>query len=162
MDRPSTMSLWNVSLAALACVAAQDCVANSCSEETLSSVLLSPVVPVSLFSNPNGNALTPEETAEVRESVTKIRSTLGTVASLVSVRSPYVPSALEITIGANAKATGYAFSPKSYAVQTTKAGQVLVSFGTAPPTDVCKIFWFRVSIPPDSVKRESSIGQQAL
>lgn len=156
------MSLWNASLAAIVCVAAQNCFASSCSNETLSSVLLSPTVPVNLFSNPNGSALVPEEIDEIRESIAKIRSSLGTVSSMVSVRSPYLPSSLDITVGANAKATGYAFGLKSYAAETTKGGQVLVAFGTAPRAEVCKIFWVRVSIPPDNAKRGSPTSQQAL
>ncbi len=143
----------------MACMAAQDSVASSCSTETLSSILLSPEVPVDLFSNPKGGPLTLEEVDEVHASIGKIRASLGTISSLTRVRSPFVPRSLDITVGANAKATGYSFSPKDYSAETQKAGNVLVTFGTDPRADHCKVFWIRVSIPVDNLKREE---RQAL
>jgi hypothetical protein len=146
----------------MVCLAAQNCVASACSTETLSSVFLSATVPVDLFSNPDGGSLTPQEIDEVQASITKIRLSLGPISSMVSVGDRSLSRSLDITVGANAKATGYAFSPRSYAAGTTKAGQVVITFGTAPRSELCKIFWVRVSIPADSAKRELATHDQAL
>jgi hypothetical protein len=144
------------------CLAAQHCVASACSTETLSSVFLSPTVPVELFSNPNGDSLTSQEIDEVRASIAKIRLSLGPISSMVRVGNPYLSRSVDITVGANAKSTGYAFSPRSYAAGTTKAGQVVITFGTAPRSELCNIFWVRVSIPADNATRGNAVHDQAL
>jgi hypothetical protein len=162
MDTRQHLSLRHAGLAAMVCLAAHNCVADDCSTETLSSVFLSPTVPVDLFSNPNGSSLTPQEIDEVRASIGKIRLSLGPISSMVSVGNPYLSRSLDITVGANAKAAGYAFSPRSYAAGTTKAGQVVITFGTAPRSELCKIFWVRVSIPADSANRGNANHDQAL
>ncbi|MEJ1935040.1 hypothetical protein WDZ92_32990, partial [Nostoc sp. NIES-2111] len=162
MDIRQHLSLRHAGLAAMVCVAAQTTLANPCSTETLSSVFLSPTVPVDLFSNPNGNALTSEEIDEVRGSIAKIRSSLGPISSMVSVGDPYLPRSMDITVGANARATGYSYSPKSYAVETTKAGQVVITFGTATRSELCRLFWVRVSVPADNSGRANIDRNRAL
>ena len=134
-------------MAAALLLASPGAVADACSTDTLSAVLLSPSAPTELFANPNGNPLTSEETDEIRKSLGKVRSTLGPLTSLVSVRSPHLPRSLEITVGANARAAGYVFSPKAFAARAEKAGEVVISFGTDARSPQCRIFWVRISIP---------------
>lgn len=142
--------------------AVQNCIASPCTTEKLSSVLLSQKVPVDMFSNPNGNALTPQEIEEIRESLGKIRRSLGTISSMTMVGKPYLPNSLDVTVGANATATGYSFGPRFYTSETTNLGEVLITFGTAPRAKDCKIFWIRVSISTGNSKREKLFSGQAL
>jgi len=156
------VSLWTMKLGLVACLAAQNCFATPCATETLSSVFLSSAVPVDLFSNPNGNALTIEEIDEVRASIAKIRLSLGAISSMARTGSPFLESSLDVTVGANSRATGYSFSPRSFRADTAKAGQVLITFATAPRAEMCKIFWVRVSLAADKSNRGAAGSRQML
>ena len=122
----------------------------ACSPDTLSSLLLSPQVPLTLFVNPNGNPLTTPELDEIQTTILNIRSTLGEISSFVSVKDTMIPRSLDMTVGANVKMSGYSFSPKTFAAQTKKAGNVIVSFAVESRSALCKIFWMRVSMPVSS------------
>ncbi|NCT82492.1 MAG: DUF2200 domain-containing protein [Comamonadaceae bacterium] len=121
--------------------------AADCSPDVLSSLLLAQQPPVGLFANPNGNPLTPAELDEIQGTIANIRSTLGRVSSLAALKNPSITRSLDITVGANVKLNGYAFSPKTYDAHTEKVGKVVITFATDHRAGDCRVFWMRVSLP---------------
>lgn len=139
--------IFAFALASLGGTGLTPAMAATCSQETLSSILLSRQVPLALFSNPNGSPLTTAELDEIETTILNIRSTLGAVSDLVTLKNPMIPRSLDITVGANVELKGYLFSLKTYGAQTEKAGKVIVTFATDSRAEVCKVFWMRVSMP---------------